>query len=191
MMSTPPDEWTWLPDGPRTLPPVGSIGLVRIKGGGGAVIRALQWMNGDGFEDFEHAFVYVGNGEVVEAEPSGAWVNQLSDYMGMEILWIPCPRQYGPAVAVAARGFAQNRVPYSWLDYGACGLHHLHIPAPGLQNYIKTSKHMMCSQLADRAACLGGWHLFQDNRWDGYVTPGALYQRRTVLIGQYQMSLAA
>lgn len=177
------DDWAWLPDGPRLLPPVGSIGLVKIRGGGGRAIRAMQWLNGDGFEDYEHAFVYVGNGEIVEAEPSGARVVPLSTYMGYEVLWIPCPQRYGAAVCAAARQFAADRVPYSWLDYGACGLHHLHIPAPGLRRYIETSKHMMCSQLADRAASLGGWKLFDDGRFDGYVTPGALFKRRRQLLG--------
>jgi len=29
----------------------------------------------------------------------------------------------------------------------------------------------MCSQLADKAAQLGGWRIFDDGRWRGYVMP--------------------
>jgi hypothetical protein len=35
---------------------------------------------------------------------------------------------------------------------------------------------MICSQLADTAAAEGGWHLFEDGRWPGDVTPGDLYR---------------
>ena len=152
-------------------PQLGDIGLVRIPGAGGLLIRVGQFLLGEGFADYEHAFVFVGAGELVEAEPGGARVRQLSEYDAAAVVWLRCPAQYGAGVAAAARRMAG--VPYSWLDYAALALHRFRIPAPGLKTYIGDSGHEMCSALADRAAMLGGWHLF-GGVWEGYVTPAML-----------------
>jgi len=164
-------------------PSLGSIGLVQIRGRWGLVIRILQWLNGDGFADIEHALVYVGAGDVVSAFPGGARLDTLASYLeqGYEIEWIECPEQYGAAVAMWARSFVG--IKYSFLDYLALALHRFHVPVPWLRAYIASSGHMICSQLADRAAKLAGWHLFADGRWDGYVTPGALRRLRARLLG--------
>jgi hypothetical protein len=154
------------------MPQPGDIGLIAIKGGVGWLIRVGQWLNGDGYRDYEHAFVYVGDGDLVEAEPDGARLASLSEYDAAGVLWLPCPGQYRTAVAAAARSLIDT--PYSALDYFALAAHRLHIPVPGLREYISSTGHMICSQLADEAARRGGWHLFADGRWPGYVTPGAL-----------------
>jgi hypothetical protein len=69
-----------------------------------------------------------------------------------------------------------KHTPYSELDYLAQAAHRLHIPSKHLKAYVESSGHLICSQLADRAASLGGWHLFDDGRWDGYVPPCDLYK---------------
>jgi hypothetical protein len=162
-------------------PQPGWIGLTKIKGGVGLAIRIGQFLNGDGFSQYEHAFVYIGDGRIVEAEPgpAGAALGYLGEYDPDKVAWLECPARFGPAVADAARQMIGT--PYSFLDYGALFLHRLHIPAPGLRDYIQASGHRICSQLADRAANLGGWHLFSDDRWEGYVTPGALSRLRRQL----------
>lgn len=152
--------------------PVGSIGLVEIPGDVGRAIRFGQWLNGDGYENYEHAFTYLGDGEIIEAEPGGARIVAFH-YSLRNVIWLPCPAEYGDAVAREAREL--EGVPYSFLDYAALATHRLHIPAPGLRDYIADTGHMLCSQLCDEAARRGGWHLFHDGRWAGYVTPGALY----------------
>ena len=78
------------------------------------------------------------------------------------------------AVAASARGF--TGVPYSVADYFALAAARLHIPYPHLKRYVRDSKSMICSQLADASAAEGGWHLFEDGRWHGDVTPGDLYR---------------
>jgi len=160
-------------------PSPGDIGLTQIQSGVGLGIRAAQWLDGDGFVNYEHAFVYTGNGWIVEAEPSGARKAALAEYASNTVAWLHCPVQYGSAVAAAAEAYLG--VPYSFLDYAAIAAHRLHLPAPGLREYIGDTGHMICSQLADRAAADGGWHLFADGRWPGYATPGDLYRLRTVL----------
>jgi hypothetical protein len=159
-------------------PSPGDIGLTQIQGGIGVGIRAAQWLGGDGFANFEHAFTYTGNGWIVEAEPGGARKAALAEYATSMVAWLHCPVQYGAAVAAAAGSYLG--VPYSFLDYAAIAAHRLHLPTPGLHAYIADTGHMICSQLADRAAADGGWHLFADGRWSGYVTPGDLYHLQIV-----------
>lgn len=154
-------------------PGPGDIGLTHIRGETGELIRFAQWLNGDGFSPFEHCFVSLGGGQIIEAEPGGARIASLSEYDGRQVLWLRCPPGLGLRVATAAR-FLEG-TPYSAADYAALAAHRLHVPVPGLRDYIESSGHLICSQLADRAAKLGGWQLYADGRWDGYVTPGAIY----------------
>lgn len=139
------------------------------------LIRFGEWLNGDGFGDYEHAAVVTGVDPltIVEARPSGA-AEVPYHYEGCNIIWStglvePPDRE---AVVAAARHYIGT--PYSFLDYLALALHRLHVPAPGLRSYIASTGHMICSQLVDRCELGGGLHLFADGRWPGYVTPAAL-----------------
>lgn len=167
------------------VPKPGDIFVRRMGGPAGPAIRFGQWLNGDGFRDFEHAGVVtaVENAHddeyvdilVVEAMPGGAveaWHRgvHLSDVGGYGWAFLPAPVGLAANVVACARKY--KGVGYSALDYDALALHRFHIPAPGLKHYIDDTGHMICSQLADRAAADAGWHLFADNRWPGYVTPG-------------------
>jgi hypothetical protein len=154
------------------VPGAGWIGLVRIRGVAGAGIRAAQWANGDGYADYEHAFGMVDERTLLEAEPGGSRLRPLSQYGGEPIVWLRCPDGLAQSVAVKFRKLVD--IPYSFLDYDALALHRLHVPAPGLRAYIRDSGHAICSQLVDEGARRGGWQLFDDQRWEGYVTPGAL-----------------
>lgn len=163
-----------------TSPRPGWIGLTQIEGEVGRAIRFGQWLNGDGFEDFEHVVVATDApaGEsglwIVEAEPGGARHVPLH-YDLAKMFWLRPPSpEVGERVAAAAIGL--KGVPYSFLDYDALAMHRLHIPVPGLRTYIGDTGHMICSQLADEAARRGGWQLFADGRWPGYVTPGAIWE---------------
>jgi hypothetical protein len=152
----------------------GDIGLVAMRGRVGAAIRLGQWLVGDGYADYEHAFVAVGGDQVVEAMPGGALLTPLSRYEDCAIAWLRCPPRFGKAVAAAARSFVGT--PYSFSDYAAIALHRFRIPTPRLRRYIEGSGRMICSQLCDRAAEMGGWKLFDDGRWHGHVTPGDLHR---------------
>jgi hypothetical protein len=156
--------------------PPGMIGLVPMGGAGGRLIRIGQFLNGDGFEDFQHAFVALPGNMIIEAEPGGARIVPLR-YAG--VYW--CEGIHGllnaaaADVAMTAQGL--KGTPYSWLDYGALFTHRLRIPVPGLREFIADSGHQICSQLADELYLRLGAHIFDDGRWPGYVTPGALYRR--------------
>lgn len=162
-----------------TSPPLaGLIGLTSIHGSVGKLIEFGQFLNGDNFSQWEHAFISLGNGLIVEAEPGGARVGHVGDYP--VIHWCYGLYSLGTAkqnadAALAAKAYVG--VPYSAADYFALVAHRLHIPAPGLQDYIANSQHQICSQLVDQADSDAGIHLFTDNRWPGYVTPADLYTR--------------
>lgn len=155
------------------IPQPGDIGITRISGAGGLGIRIGQWLNGDGFADYEHAFVCTSPGTIVEAMPNGA--REIMDWhKPSETVYLSCPPVYRTAVAEAAHSLVGT--PYSFADYAALAAHRFHIPTPHLKRYIETSGHAICSQLADLAAQRGGWHLFSDGRWSGDVTPGDLFR---------------
>ncbi|MFJ8040523.1 hypothetical protein ACIRBX_08475 [Kitasatospora sp. NPDC096147] len=170
-----------LPDpvgGAEVRPLPGDFAVVRMGGRGGRAIRIGQWLNGDGFDDFEHAFVHVGNEELVEAQPGGAELRPLSVYTdGRPIRWstgrIPLTDDQRRAIVAAARGYVGT--PYSVADYLALAAHRFRLPVGLLiRAYVANSGHMICSQLVDQCYQDAGVHLFTDGRWSGYVTPADL-----------------
>jgi hypothetical protein len=156
---------------PPVVPQPGDIGLVPIKGGVGLAIRFGQWLNGSGFANYEHAFVFVGQDEIVEAEPDGARLANLDEYDGRTIAWLRCPDEHRQAVADAARTFIGT--PYGFLDYAVIAAHRFHLPIPGLTRIANSRKSIICSELAVMAARLGGWPLCGDKP-AGFVTPDDL-----------------
>lgn len=158
---------------PATEPQAGDLGCVSIKGDIGWLIKLGERLNGDKFAQFQHAFVALGGGQIVEAEPGGARIADLSEYDARTIVWVRCPDPYRRGVADAARQFAEQKIGYSFLDYAAIAAHRIHLPIPGLRRYIASTKHMLCSQLDVEAARRGGWGILQPD-WPGYVTPAEI-----------------
>jgi hypothetical protein len=166
------------------FPSPGLIGLTSISGEVGAGIRLGQFLNGDGFSTFEHAFVCLGGGQILEAEPGGARIVPLH-YAPKSIYW--CSNIYkmlgddpwhaGWITRINSLGKSYKGVPYSFLDYDALIAHRLHLPIPGLEHFIADTGHMICSQIADDFYLKLGVEIFTDKRWTGYVTPGSLWKR--------------
>lgn len=157
------------------VPQPGDFGLTQIHGGAGRAIRIGQWLNGDGYHDYEHAFVYLGDGLLAEAEPGGARVMPLSEYDDCTVAWSTGhfalkPEEAG-LICMAARSYVGT--PYSFLDYGTIAAHRLRIWAPHLRAYVASTGHMICSQLVARCYYDAGRELFRG--WTGDVTPGDLY----------------
>lgn len=163
--------------GPRRgivrTPQPGDYGCTPLSDDAGKLIRLGQWLNGDGFRDYEHAFVWTDGGMIVEAEPGGAVeVPFHYDLAQCVISSEPLTGVERAAIVRAARGYIGT--PYSVADYFALAAHRLHIPAPGLRAYVGSTRHQICSQLVDRCFLDAGVHLFQDSRWPGYCTPADL-----------------
>lgn len=157
-----------------TAPRTGDFGVVAIPGHVGELIRIGQWLNGDGYANYEHAFVVVTDtGDVIEGRPSGAGHNYTTAYPGA--VYYTCPEESREFVAAAALGLTGR--PYSWVDYfalAAVRFHLDHIAHP-LRDYVESSGRLICSQLVDYAYQLAGVQLFDDGRLPGDVTPGDLY----------------
>lgn len=148
----------------------GDFGLTQIHGRVGVAIRVGQWLMGDGFADYQHAFVLVEDGMVVEAEPGGARLAELAQYDASRVAWYSCPPSKAGLIRLAA--VALIGTPYSFLDYAALAGVRLGAPAAQvLRRYVAGTGHMICSQLVDEAYRRAGVHLFDDGRLPGDVTP--------------------
>lgn len=163
----------------RTDPQPGDWAVAQIPGWRGESIEWMQRLAGAParYAKWVHAFMLVEPGIVVEATPRGAV--KVPIHYPPETLWWSTgvidqtPAQRADACA-AAEAFAAARIGYSFLDYAAIAAHSWHIPAPGLRDYIKSTGHLICSQLVDSAEMIAGVHLFDDRRWPGYVRPADL-----------------
>jgi hypothetical protein len=163
-------------------PQAGDFCCVPIGGIGGRLIGLGERLCGSAFSQYEHAFVYIGDMTVAEAMPHGARTRTLVTYDIPGALWSTGRVLLGPGerqrVCKAALGYTTARggrgIGYSWLDYVAIGAKRLRIPAPHLRSYIKSTGHMICSQLVDRCYQDAGVQLFDDQRWNGEVTPADL-----------------
>jgi cell wall-associated NlpC family hydrolase len=144
----------------------------------GGAIRLAQFVAGEGFSQYEHAGIYVGNGKVIEASNGGTVVTDWH-YDDQDVEWssgiIEPTVEQRLKIVNAAYGYVGT--PYSWPDYAAIAAKKLHLlPATkNLKDYVATSKHMICSQLVDQVYQDAGYHLFDDGRWPGYVMPGSLH----------------
>lgn len=159
-----------------TYPQPGDFALTKIRGVIGAVINAGQYLVGDG-SPVQHALVYVGNGEIVQAMPGGAELIRLEDasepvlWSTGRILLTPVERRL---ICLKARGLVGT--PYSFLDYASIALAHYRIRPRWIRDFVADSGHLICSQLVDEAYLRAGVHLFDDGRIPGDVTPGDLWK---------------
>ncbi len=162
-----------------TAPSPGDFAAVSAGGYAGRLVAWGERLNGSAFSQYQHAFIYIGGGHVIEAEPAGARERPLTGHT--RELWssgiITLTDAQRAAIVNAAHRYAAAKTDYSFLDYLALAAHRFRIPVPGLRRYIAATGHQICSQMVDSAYLAAGVHLFQDGRWPGYVTPADLAER--------------
>lgn len=88
-------------------------------------------------------------------------------------------------VAQCAREYID--VPYSFADYAAIAGLHFGIRNGLVRRYVTSSKHQICSQLADQALCDAGFHVFDDKRLSQDVTPAALFAGLKAMPGTIEL----
>ncbi|AWN05283.1 peptidase [Streptomyces phage Ibantik] len=158
-----------------TEPMVGDFGLTKISGLAGAFVSFGQWFVGD-FAPVQHALVYVGDGMVVQAMPSGAELIRLEDASPV-VKWstglIHLTDEKREEIADEAYGLVGT--PYSFLDYVSIALERLGIRPRWVLERVAGSERLICSQLVTLAYERAGVQLFSDGRFPGDVTPGDLY----------------
>lgn len=107
----------------------------------GYLIRLGTWSR------YDHSFVYVGSGKIVEAQPQGAVLSDLSKYAGDAIIWsadnIP-PAQRKKIVNWA---LTLRRTPYGYLDILYLGLATLGLKFNWILRRVERQDRLICSQL--------------------------------------------
>lgn len=158
-----------------TEPLPGDFGLTKIRGLAGAFVNFGQWFVGD-FAPVQHALVYVGNGMVVQAMPSGAEMIRLEDASPV-VKWstglIELTRHERANVSSAARYLVGT--PYSFLDYVSIALERLGIRPRWVLERVASSGRLICSQLVCEAYRRAGVELFP-GKFPGDQTPGDLFR---------------
>lgn len=143
---------------------------------------------------------WIGSGipRIVQAMPHGAeeigigpehfsndYVYVRPAYMsGMELDVPYSGTQQGCMVAQHARAYIDT--PYSFLDYVALAGLHLGIKNGPVRRYVRSSGHMICSQLADQALTDAGWHTFADGRLPQDVMPADLFRKLLSMPGRHR-----
>lgn len=171
----------------------GDVGFSTIGGRLGRAISIGQALLRDECI-FTHAFLVLEDGFCVEAMPSGARIvglggdDKLPPRWGPEFAYgrIPLSAPQRAAITPLARvgtTSAKRRFtralagrPYAFDDYLALALWEWGIPlGRPLRRKIASSDRLICSQLVDFAWTTVGFHLFDDGRLCGDVTPGQLF----------------
>lgn len=154
-------------------PQPGDIGLAKITGIVGKLIWAGQYIYGEG-GPWTHAFVVLENGTLIEAEPGGARIVPISEYNKQITGFLSLPLTDEQRARIVELAKTYEGTPYSFLDYAAMFLYRLRIRLPGIRRRVESSGHLICSQLADKMEQDVNFQLFDDGRWNGYVSPGGL-----------------
>lgn len=156
-----------------------------VSGPVGFGITLGQWLDGDRFQFYDHAEIYVGKADA--AGPFGYTVSTYPSGPGRRAL--PCPAWELPGslwssglvdltgtqrTGITAWAVDHQDVRYGFLDYGALALHALHVPVPGLREFIASTRTMICSQYVSAGYAANGVRLQPPGEWAGYVKPGDL-----------------
>lgn len=158
-----------------TEPRPGDFGLTKIRGLAGAFVSAGQWFVGD-FAPVQHALVYVGDGRVVQAMPSGAEVIPLEEASPV-VKWSTGLVDLTPEQREGISLLTLQLVgtPYSFLDYLSIALTRLGVHSKLIRDRVQGSGHLICSQLVVEAYRRAGVHLFGPDTFPGDYTPGDLW----------------
>lgn len=154
-------------------PQPGDFGLCRIGGAVGLGVSAGQRAIGSG-SYFTHAFIYVGNGEVIQAQPGGAKRVLLAEALDgrKRVAFSDFPLNGSQRSNILRAAVSFLGTPYSFLDYLAIAEARM-LRSDRLERYVGDTGHMICSQLVDECYRRAGIELFP-GRIPGDVAPGDL-----------------
>jgi cell wall-associated NlpC family hydrolase len=145
-------------------PQPGDYGLVRTKGFAAACIRLGTR------SPVNHAFIYTGGNEIVEAQPDGALECQLHY---KRVKWSNADLDDDQRAKVVAAARAQIGMPYSWLDILVLTLNSVGWDMGWAHRRLNKKRQRVCSWLVAQAYQAAGL----DFRWDrdpSSVTPADL-----------------
>ena len=151
-------------------PRPGDYGVVKTNGIIGRLIRigtTSRW---------NHAFIYIGGGVLVEARPTGVTLNRVDQYTAYAF------NQHEDITQeqrdhIVDHAMAQVGKPYGFIDITVIFLRIFGLKIPNLKIWNKLSKKkgFICSELVAESYRKAGFVLI--NKPDGIVTPGDLAER--------------
>lgn len=151
-------------------PHIGDYGLVHTNGLIGKLIRIFLRSK------VNHAFIYIGDGLIVEARPIGATASQLKKYQDKSITWSSEKFVYhDQRWEVAERAKRLIGTPYDFLDILFLWLHNLGVTLHFVNKWVQRDDRMICSQLV--ADCYAHVGLPLSDKHPSEVTPKDLYKR--------------
>ena len=153
-------------------PPAGVYGCVQTRGFLPWLVRTVtrSWAN--------HAFLNIGNGQIVEAEPGGVRTRDVSEYDGCRIEYNDVEPMTADQRAMVA-GFANNLIgeAYDWTADGVDGLAALGIRWRILGRIPHVRRSVMCSELVAQAGHEAGLDWLCGQNDPSQVTPAMLATR--------------
>jgi hypothetical protein len=182
----------------------GDIIFPSIHGYAGALVGAGQFILGDATPrewKVRHVAMVTAAATatltmpaIVQAMPGGAEQVPLTGESFVEGFPILRPDYVSATIRASRVAEAARRyigVPYSFADYAAIAGRHLLALKPTqrtpFDDYVASTKHMICSQLVDQALTDAGYHLFDDGRLPQDVTPAALYRKLLTMPGTVKL----
>lgn len=125
---------------------------------------------------YNHAFVYIGDGNIVEAQPSGAKVSKLTEYMSTDpVIWSSTPMTPDQVQRIIEASHSCVGLGYGFLDILYIGMARIGFKQQWLLNRVLDENKMICSQLvafAGKEAGITSWLCGQEYAQE--VTPGEL-----------------
>jgi len=138
----------------------------------GVVLRTESWwrqpvealINWGSKSRAYHAFLAVGEGQLIEAEPKGARLAQVGEHL--DAVWSDIQMTDAQRVQIAAAGRSYLGCEYNWLDDLAIGLARRGIAPKWVTRRLTDSDAVMCSQLVVIAYRSAGVDPFPGERRD-------------------------
>lgn len=156
----------------RGLPLAGVYGCVKTGGFVAWLIRAVTRSYAD------HVFISLGDGQIVEAEPGGVRIRDISEYTGCRIE-LNTGETMTDLQHAAVAEFAESKrgEPYAWTADAVNGLRCLGLRWRILARFGRARRSVMCSELAAQAGQYAGldWLCGQEDPCQ--VTPAMLARR--------------
>jgi hypothetical protein len=170
----------------------GDIGFamhVRPKGADLLILAGQMALGEPGYPHHVFPVTAASPPKCVEAMPNGAREVDIDGRWGADYVYLrPAYVDVLQAREIAQAARLYIDVPYSFADYAAIAGVHFGISNGLIRRYVTTSKHMICSQLADQALCDAGFHVFDDGRLPQDVTPGALFKALKAMPGTIELT---
>ncbi len=143
----------------------------------GYLIRLATWSR------YDHSFVYVGKGLIIESQAKGAALARLSKYTGDVIIWGADELTNDQRKGIVTKALSLKGVPYGFLDILYLGLATIGFKFKWLLRKVEREDRLICSQLvalSGESAGVDAWLCGKSNAC--LVTPANLATRANLML---------